>query len=91
MLRPAFAFILIFAASHAGAEPVAHQNANGASATPQNTIQAGTVAPSETAPNASETQPEATSAPSTVKSPSSSTQHPSPRVRWHSFLPGMMK
>lgn len=97
MIRFALATILLVSAPFAAAQSVAHQNANGASANcPGSVEESDATVASAPAANGTANAPTTSSAPAAANplgesSRSASPRQAAPRVRWHSFLPGMMK
>lgn len=97
MIRFALASLLLLSAPFAAAQTIAHQNANGASANCPGSVEESDAA-AASAPAANGMAPAIPT--STAPSPgnplgeasrSASPRQATPRVRWHSFLPGMMK
>ncbi len=97
MIRLALASILLLSTPLAAAQAVAHQGANGASASCPGAVEESDAA-TGSAPAANGTAPALPASAAPVPgnplgetARSASPRQATPRVRWHSFLPGMMK
>ncbi|MEZ5544480.1 MAG: hypothetical protein R3F10_04695 [Lysobacteraceae bacterium] len=96
MFRLALASILLLSAPQVAAQTVAHQDANGASTNCPDAIESSAVADPAPAANGNVSVQTASPKPGSggtlgETSRSAAPRQAAPRVRWHSFLPGMMK